>query len=264
MNSNTPSLPSSKSRLGRRYGWHRDLPDHRDRICMAFMPPAALPPHVDLRGPNMPAVYDQEQLGSCTANAIAAALEFDRLRQKLDDFMPSRLFIYFNERAMEGTIHSDCGAQIRDGIKSVATNGDCPESEWPYNPPLFAVKPPAPCYAHAVQHKAVNYARVPQFPASIQSCLAAGFPVVFGFTVYAGFEGDAVAQTGVLNLPQPHEANLGGHAVLAVGYDLPSQRLLVRNSWGAKWGQQGYFTMPFAYAANPNLASDFWQIQLVS
>ena len=115
-----------------RYGWIPDLPDHRDRK-FALSAPVPIPPAVDLR-PGCPPVYDQGQLGSCTGNAIAAALEFERIKQGLPDFMPSRLFIYYNERAMEGTVASDSGAQIRDGIKSVNTQGDCPETLWPYDP----------------------------------------------------------------------------------------------------------------------------------
>src|SRR6184192_3498556 len=117
----------------RRYGWIPDQPDQRDHLYAA--PPqflVALPPRTDLRR-RCPAVYDQGQLGSCTANAIAGAIQFDRIKQKLGtQFTPSRLFIYYNERAMEHTVNSDSGAQIRDGIKSVGNQGDCPETEWPY------------------------------------------------------------------------------------------------------------------------------------
>jgi C1A family cysteine protease len=84
-----------------------------------------------------------------------------------------------------------------------------------------------------------------------------------GFSVYAAFESAAVAQTGKLNLPAPTEALLGGHAVLAVGYDDPSQRFIVRNSWGPDWGQAGYFTMPYAYLLDENLSDDFWTIRVV-
>ncbi len=94
--------------------------------------------------PQCPPVYNQGQLGSCTANAIAGAIQFDRMKQKLaPDFTPSRLFIYYNERVIEHSVASDSGAQIRDGIKSVARQGDCPETEWPYVIAKFKTKPSA-------------------------------------------------------------------------------------------------------------------------
>jgi C1A family cysteine protease len=95
----------------------------------------------------------------------------------------------------------------------------------------------------------------------MRSCLADGFPFVFGFTVYETFESAAVAKTGVLNMPKPRERTVGGHAVCAVGYDDKTKRLLVRNSWGSSWGIKGYFTMPYDYAANRNLSDDFWTIR---
>ena len=114
-----------------RYGWIPDLPDERDHLCAA--PPAflsALPPVVDLR-PQCPVVHDQGMLGSCTANAIGGGIEFDRLKQRVADFVPSRLFIYYNERVIEGTVDIDSGAMIRDGIKSVAGQGVCPNPSSP-------------------------------------------------------------------------------------------------------------------------------------
>jgi C1A family cysteine protease len=244
-----------------RYGWIPDLPDQRDhrfnRAALGLTV-AALPPSVDLR-PQCPPVYDQGQLGSCTANAISAALEFERAKQGLAAFMPSRLFIYYNERAMEGTIPSDSGAQIRDGIKSVGSQGDCPETEWPYDPSQFATMPPPSCYADGVKYKAVTYAAVAQDLNDLKGCLAAGYPFVFGFTVYQSFE----SQTGVVPMPGWFESTVGGHAVMAVGYDDSQQRFIVRNSWGEGWGLGGYFTQPYDYLTDPKLASDFWTIRLV-
>ena len=102
-----------------------------------------LPKKVDLRGTKCPPVYDQGSLGSCTANAIAAALEFLQMAEGLPQvFTPSRLFIYYNERAMEGTVDSDSGAMIRDGIKSVNAQGAPPESLWPYDIATFSRNPP--------------------------------------------------------------------------------------------------------------------------
>lgn len=261
-----------------RYGWVPDLPDHRDRFRTAD--PAALanlPAKVDLRdNPAMPPVYDQQQIGSCTANGIGAAVEFMLRSEKLTDFMPSRLFIYYNERAMEGSVGFDSGAQIRDGVKSVAKQGVCPEDEWPYDGDpadpdgswpaghRAAMKPTSACYAAASGTTAVVYERVVQQADQIRAVLAAGDPVVFGFTVYASFESEQVAQTGVVPMPGPDEEQLGGHCTVIVGYDDQATRFLVRNSWGTGWGQGGYFTMPYEYVTNRRLASDLWTIKRVS
>jgi C1A family cysteine protease len=247
-----------------KYGWTRDLPDHRDHLYAA--PPqklAALPPSFDLR-PQCPPVYDQGQLGSCTANAIAGAIQFDQMKQKLNPvFTPSRLFIYYNERAIEGTVSSDSGAQIRDGVKSVGQQGDCPETEWPYDITKFAQKPPSSCYSDARKYKVVSYQRVAQSLSQMKGCLASGSPFVFGFTVYSAFESPDVAKTGLVPMPGPKDSSIGGHAVMAVGYDDGSQTVTVRNSWGSSWGLSGYFKLPYAYIQDPNLASDFWNVQVV-
>jgi len=264
------------SRKIAKYGWKPDLPDHRDLVYAApLLKLGPLPATVDLRK-QCPPVYDQGQIGSCTANAIAAAFEFDLLKQKLADFTPSRLFIYYNERSMEHTTATDSGAQIRDGIKSVNKLGVCPETEWTYddtpadpNTGLWpsgakpAEKPTPSCYTDALKNQVTSYQRVNRDLAQMKGCLAAGFPFVLGFTVYDAFESAAVAKTGVLNLPGSNEQVVGGHAVLAVGYDDKAQRFTVRNSWGAKWGMKGYFTMPYAYLLSPQLASDFWTVRAV-
>ena len=258
------------------YGWMPDLPDHRDhQFAAPLLKLGPLPSKVDLRK-QCPKVYDQGQIGSCTANAIAAAIEFDLLKQSKPDFVPSRLFIYYNERAMEHTVATDSGAQIRDGVKSVNHLGVCPEPEWPYVatpadpntnvwPPGAkpAQKPTPNCYTDALNHQALNYQSVSRDLAQFRGCLAAGYPFVLGFTVYSAFESSQVAQSGVLNMPTSAEQVLGGHAVLAVGYDDAAQRFIIRNSWGTGWGLKGYFTMPYAYLLSQNLASDFWTIRVV-
>jgi C1A family cysteine protease len=247
----------------RHYGWIPDQPDQRDHLYS--VPPhllTALPPRADLRA-KCPPVYDQGQLGSCTANAIGGALEFDRRQQNLPDFVPSRLFIYYNERVIEGTVRSDSGAQIRDGIKSVASQGACPEPEWPYVISKFAVKPPARAYRDASLDRAVSYQSIVQDLNQMKGCLASGFPFVFGFTVYESFETAAVARTGHAPMPGWGERPVGGHAVMAVGYDDSSGWFIARNSWGAGWGMKGYFTLPYAYLLQPGLSSDFWTVRLV-
>ena len=248
----------------KRYGWNRDLPDGRD---MMYAAPIAvldkLPAKVDLRK-RCPEVYDQGQLGSCTANAIGGALEFDQMvQEQADPFTPSRLFIYYNERRIEGTIESDSGAMIRDGIKSVNKEGAPPEDDWPYEIDRFRDKPPKPVYTEAKEHQAVRYQRLTQTLNQLKGCLASGFPFVFGFAVYESFESPQVAKTGKVPMPTADEQQLGGHAVLAVGYNETQQRFIVRNSWGEGWGMDGYFTMPYPYLLQGTLSGDLWTIRSV-
>ena len=247
------------------YGWVRDLPDDRDFVYGAPLVrfPQGLPRSVDLRS-ECPPVYDQGQLGSCTGNGIAGAIEFDQRKQRTKEFTPSRLFIYYNEKVIEGTVSQDAGAQIRDGIKSVAKVGAPPESDWPYNIAKFAVRPPPKAYRDSKQDLVSAYSRVVQDVTQMRGCLAEGYPFVFGFTVYQSFESETVARTGLVPMPGTGEAVLGGHCVVAVGYDDSKRRFIIRNSWGTGWGLHGYCLMPYEYLINPRLASDFWTIRSVS
>lgn len=247
-----------------RFGWLPDLPDQRDFIYAARRPLLKkLPSKIDLRK-KCPPVYDQGDLGSCTANAIGGAFEFGLIKQNPSlAFMPSRLFIYYNERVIEHSVDSDNGAMIKDGIKSVNKQGVCPESMLPYNISTFATKPSDQCYHEALKHQVLSYHRVSRNLAQMRGCLADGYPFVFGFTVYESFESAAVAKTGKVNMPKQSEQQVGGHAVMAVGYDHSTKRFIVRNSWGAGWGLKGYFTMPYDYLMNESLADDFWTVRVV-
>lgn len=238
------------------------MPDARDHLYAAPVGVRrVLPRAVDLR-PQMPPVYDQGACSSCTANALAAAHQFDQIAASMPSpYTPSRLFIYYGERALEHTVDQDAGAMIRDGIKVMAKTGVCPETLWPYDVRSFAARPPPAAFATAAQHKIVSYARVPRTLTQFKGCLAEGFPFVFGFSVYESFESDEVARTGVAPMPSMNEELLGGHAVLAVGYDDVTQRFTVRNSWGSNWADAGYFTMPYAYLLDRGLAADFWTIR---
>ena len=173
----------------------------------------------------------------------------------------SRLFVYYNERAIEGTVNSDSGAFLRDGIKSLAKQGVCPEQSWPYVVADFEKKPSASCYTTAKKHRIKSYHRINALD-EMRSCLAEGYPFVFGFTVYASFESAAVAKSGVLNMPKKNEKLEGGHAVMAAGYNDSQKRFLIRNSWDTDWGMKGYFTIPYAYLSDRNLSDDFWTIRV--
>lgn len=245
-----------------RYGWQPDLPDNRD-FAYALKQRQQLPTKIDLTK-QCPPVYNQSNLGSCTANAIGAAFEFGQMKQNLPTvFMPSRLFIYYNERVIEKSVATDSGAQIRDGIKTVHKQGVCPETIWPYDINKFANKPLASAYKNALANQLLNYSRLPRDINHFKACLAEGYPFVFGFTVYDAFESDTVAATGKLNMPKKNESVIGGHAVMAVGYNDATQRFIIRNSWGNGWGKKGYFTMPYDYLLSENLSDDFWTMRLV-
>lgn len=242
------------------YGWTPDLPDHRDHLYGAVRRRALkLPKSVDLRD-GCSAIEDQGQLGSCTANALVANLEFLELKDKVPYVEKSRLFVYYNERAIEGTVSSDSGAQLRDGIKALAKLGVCTEKRWPYDIKQFAKKPPIAAFREAAKSVITSYQRI-QTLDEMRQCLADGYPFVFGFTAYSAFESATVAKTGKLNMPTSQETMVGGHAVCAVGYDDKDKRFLVRNSWGTDWGMKGYYTMPYAYLDNRNLSDDFWTIR---
>jgi C1A family cysteine protease len=261
-------------------GWVADRPDQRDLFYAT--PPAVsttLPASTDLRT-KCPPVYNQECLGSCTANAIGGAIEFEQIRQnKKSAFMPSRLFIYYNERAMEGTVSSDGGAQIRDGIKSVAKQGICIEEEWPYTigtckvtgydsqgEPIydtgtkFKQKPTAACYKDALKYEVLQYQRLQNVLPQLKGCLAEGYAFVLGFTVYESFYN--IGKNGMMPLPASNEQVVGGHAVMAVGYNDSKQVFIIRNSWGASWADKGYFYMPYAFITSNN-CSDLWTIRIV-
>jgi len=201
---------------------------------------------------------------NCTSNAIAMAYDFERINQHQAALNPSRLFIYYNERLLEGTVNYDAGAYIRDGIKTVNQQGVAPESDWPYLISKFRQRPPTISYTHALTHKVSQYLRLDNTVLNnLKSCLAAGFGFVFGFTVYASFESNAVTNTGIVPMPQPGDYVLGGHACFCLGYDDAHQWFIVRNSWGPNWGDHGHFYIPYSYLTNSNLASDFWTIRVV-
>ena len=239
-----------------KWGFHPQLPDFRD---YKFPKEKITLPVKTNNIALMPLVYDQLTLGSCTANGIAGLIHYDLIKQKLPVFIPSRLFIYYNERAMEGTIRQDSGANPRDGIKSIAKQGVCSENEWGYYVSKYRTQPNQQCYADALKNIAILYQSVPINITDLKSVLASGFPVGFGFTVYSSFESNQVAKTGIVPMPSKNESVLGGHYVVAVDYDDSKMMVLCRNSWGSSWGIKGNFYLPYAYFTN-ELTSDYWVV----
>jgi len=246
----------------RKYGWKVDTPDQRDHKYK--LKKEYVYSKVDLRS-KCPGIYNQGKLGSCTANAIAAAYEFNEIKEdECNIFVPSRLFIYYNEREMENSINYDSGANIRDGIKSVNKQGVCPENLWPYDISKFKNKPYDICYDDAKKHKSVRYKRIKQDIHHMKDCLSSGLPFVFGFGVYESFETKEVAESGIMPIPKKNEKLLGGHAIMAVGYNDEKEHFIIRNSWGIDWGDRGYFYMPYSFIQDVNMCSDFWCIEKVS
>jgi C1A family cysteine protease len=247
----------------KKYGWKPDHPDHRDlQFTVARKTLKALPPKVDLR-PQMPPVFNQGELGSCTANSACALIANGLTHEGQPLVIPSRLFQYYNTRLLENTVRTDSGGSIRDSIKALAQYGFCPEALWPYNIKDFAKKPSPKLYAIAKKDVIKQYHRVTQNEDQIKAALAQNLPVDFGFTVYESFESDSVAATGLVPMPVAHEKIMGGHAVLIVGYDDEKSLYTVRNSWGSGWGVDGYCYMPYAFINSPKYASDFWVVSVV-
>jgi C1A family cysteine protease len=228
--------------VNRKYNVRPDAVDMRDKMFRAavFNTPEKLPTAVDLRDKCSP-VVDQGQLGSCTANAMASGLrEYLLLRSGQPFTRLSRLYLYWHERLIEGTLNEDAGAQIRDGMKVMQKLGVCPEADYPYEIDHFKDKPTEAAEKNAALYRIGEYHRVSSL-AMLKAALAQGLPVVLGFAVYDSFETREVAATGEVPIPNPEVENmLGGHAVLAVGYDDEKGHVIVRNSWGEGWGDGGH------------------------
>jgi C1A family cysteine protease len=248
----------------RKFGWRPDVPDARDlKYKVVRKQVTKLPALVDMRK-DMPPVYDQVELGSCTANALGGYYEYDQKKQGVESWTPSRLAIYYFERLEEHTVSEDAGAQIRTGIKVLAKKGVCPEVLWPYDITKFTKKPPKKCDKEFAEHKTLEYFRVDRTLNAFKTCLFSRYPFVLGFSVYDSFESRLVTRTGKVPMPKAGESMLGGHAVLAVGYDDVKKSFLMRNSYGINWGIKGYFYLPYDYLLNPDLSDDFWTIRRIT
>lgn len=246
-----------------RYGWKPSLPDPRDRVadtsCLSILD------EVDPRDEYMTEIYDQLQLGSCTSQAVAAAIDADRIVNEEEPLFPSRLWIYALERKVEGSsLREDTGAYGRDGFKVASNFGVIPETEWPYSDKMddWSKDPELSPLWEKRDPIDRPYKSVPRSLNNIKQVLSNKQTIAFGFSVFESFEDTVVAQTGIMPLPDTtKETMLGGHEVLMVGYlkDYPDYAL-VRNSWNTTWGIGGYFLMPWSIILDRSLSDDFWTI----
>lgn len=215
-----------------------------------------LPTAIDLRS-KMPRVYDQEKLGSCTANAICAAFEYI-----VPNFIGSRLFLYYNERQLKNTVLYDAGAYLCDGIKAICTYGICSETQWPYTISKFSIKPPRQCYIDALKYYVVSANNIHKDIKSMKKSLNLGFPFLVEISVYSSFESNQFVRTGIIPMPTRTDKFLGRHAVLVCGYNDSTQCWTVRNSRGSNWGDKGYFYLRYQYLLDSSLCSDLWNISV--
>jgi C1A family cysteine protease len=269
-------------------GWLPDLPDVRDltpeqpqitamleqtSVLKAREALEAPPSKVDLRQYFSP-IEDQGTLGSCTANAAVGLVEYFQRRAKNEYIDASRLFVYKATRNYLGWT-GDTGAYLRSTAGALALFGAPPERFWPYDIDNFDVEPSAFCYAFGQQFQTIKYYRLDpagttpdQLLDQVRGHLASGLPSMFGFTVYSSIS--QANANGDIPFPAEGERVLGGHAIVAVGYDDDyvisnangpdtTGALKIRNSWGADWGDEGYGAIPYEYIAR-GLAEDFWVI----
>jgi C1A family cysteine protease len=274
---------------GRRYGmgWIPDYPDFRDytdkteevktllRVTQVLKK-KTLPKSINLREWCSP-VEDQGMLGSCTAHAGAGIIEYYERKSFGKHIDASRLFLYKVTRNLM-KMKGDTGAYLRTTIGAMVLFGVPPEDYWPYadDEKKFDKEPPAFCYAFAQNYQTIKYYRhdTPETPANtilnrVKTYLSSGHPAMFGFTVYNSIE--QAEKTGKIPFPSSREKIEGGHAVAVVGYDdsikinntygqkETTGALLIRNSWGKGWGDEGYGWLPYDYILK-GLAEDFWSV----
>jgi C1A family cysteine protease len=250
----------------RAFGWRPDLPDQRDyRFAITPGAQRTLPVAAAIPARIMPPIWDQGDLGACTAFMAGFMHETLRRKQGLPKQAPSPLFTYWATRFLEGGLAQtkwDSGATIRDAVRSLAKFGQPTDETWPYDPALFARRPPAKAWAEGEKRQVLTYQRVTSLD-GIRAAIVDECPVGFGYMVYESHETQAVARTGRVPMPGLNEAVLGGHACSFVAYDDTKRLLKFRNQWTAQWGDKGYGYLPYEFVTNPELCTDWWIIRTV-
>jgi len=253
------------SRLGRVYNHIKDdaelLFERKNFGPEHYSTTGDLPSSFDLRDSGIfPSILDQGQLGCCAGNEVSNALRFCLRKENGIDMQPSRLYIYYFGRMLDGSpLDQDTGMTISSAFHAVKHYGACKEPLWPYDISKFSQAPPKVALSAAHQHvKNFDALSVPQDLVSIKQALLAGFPVVLGLQIYESFESDATMASGDVPMPGSDEKCLGGHALSLISYNDSTQRFVIENSWGTDVGQKGFFTVPYEYVLNKDLASDLW------
>lgn len=248
---------TKRTALGRPLNWHPRLPHHAcEKMSWSG---TELPSIMDLRENDSP-IFDQGQEGSCTANAGCGCYDYYKWKSgEWALFITSRRFLYWLELAMDGNKGQDAGSSLTTCAEAFAQKGVCLEATWPYGQGDMFTEAPAEAWAQATRFKIASAVQVQQDLMSMQECLAAGNPFIFGISVYESFENSA---GGDIPMPGANEQLLGGHALCCVGYEDLSNRFIFRNSWGTQWGDAGYGYIPYEYLTDPNLASDFWSFKV--
>ena len=245
-------------------GCIRDSCDGRDLLYakgIAGLPAPQAKTKVSLIADLSP-VENQGETRSCVGQAVVGALEY--LQRKEGPAIPnvnlSALFVYYNARTYlrPGIQPSDFGSHIRDALRALKKLGVCSSLLWPWDVKHISDKPPDPCYAAALDYPATFYWRIGSLN-EMRDCLARGYPFIFNFLPDDSFFSSDVAKQGVVTMPKgPLQKD---HAVVAVGYDDEKQVFTARNSKGSTWGQDGYFTIPYAYVSSTTLCHDRWTMR---
>lgn len=236
---------------------------HINDLHYACATPSGLPAIFSYRN-RCPGIYDQGQTGSCTGNAGAGVVQLKRILEgKANVVEPSRSFIYYNARKIEGNQGSDAGATIRDAATSIATSGFCPESMLPLDPSTLLLAPSQACYDAAKPTVGGSFLWVGEgltgagLLQAIKAAIAAGDPLEVGIDVYESFESANANKTGRIPVPHWWESQLGGHAIEFIGWNDNIKCIEFRNSWGVTWGDHGYGWLPYAYVENTRLTQEF-------
>lgn len=245
-------------------GWKREPPDPRDRLLSRRPGRGLVLSHTDLSvAPGVARVEDQSSFSSCVGNASTDAVEFLYIRDGLPQPELSRMMLYYDARVSVGGFDAsdDSGCYIRDAMKALAKYGVATETIWPYVSANLSRAPSKTARRDAERRQIVEYVRCDGLR-QIKESLAAGFPVVGGFDVFDSMFSREVGRTGVVPLPLPGEDSIGGHAILLIGNDDPTEFFKFKNSWGPNWGDRGFGYLPYAYVER-GLADDFWSARMI-